>query len=134
VKHPGLSIAWPGAPIFRLKRPSFQAEGETVKSFLLVVVGMVLGGALSLLLASGTLTGLGAGAGIVTGLKAGACLTVEAAKDKGYVTSDQVNELLNAAAAQIAGEKLANEILLTGGDAACQKVVEELKQAAKDTT
>lgn len=104
-----------------------------MKSFLLVVVGMVLGGALSLLLASGALTGLGAGAGIVTGLKAGACLTVEAAKDKGYVTSEQVDELLNAAAAQIAGEKLANETLLTGGDAACQKVVEELKQAAKDT-
>ena len=103
-----------------------------MKSVLLVILGAVLGGALSLMLASGALTGIGAGAGIITGLKAGACLTVEAAKGKGYITGEQVDDLLSAAAAQIAGEKLANEPLLVGGDAACKKIVEELKTAAKD--
>jgi len=104
-----------------------------VRSVLLVILGAVLGGALSLILASGALTGIGAGAGIITGLKAGACLTVEAAKGKGYIAGEQVDDLLNAAATQIAGEILAKEPLFEGGDAACKKIVEELKQAAKDT-
>lgn len=33
-------------------------------------------------------TGLGAGVGIATGIQAGACLTVEAAKGKGFITKD----------------------------------------------
>lgn len=103
-----------------------------MKSVLLVILAAVLGGTLSLMLASGALTGIGAGAGIVTGLKAGACLTVEAAKEKGYITGEQVDGLLNAAVAQIAGRQLANEALLEGGDAACQKIIKELKTGAKD--
>jgi hypothetical protein len=77
-------------------------EGRQLKSFFLIIMGAVIGAALSLLLASGVLTGIGAGAGIVTGLKAGACLTVEAAKAKGYIKSEQIEELLKAAAQQIA--------------------------------
>jgi hypothetical protein len=97
-----------------------------MRSVLLVLLGAVIGGALSMMLASGALTGIGAGAGIITGLKAGACFTVEAAKEKGYVTAEQVDELLGAAAARLAGKKIADSSLFNGGNAACQKVVEEL--------
>lgn len=109
----------------------FVSEVGESKSFLLVILGTVIGAGLSLFLASGVLTGIGAGAGIVTGLKCGACLTVEAAKAKGYIRRQQVEELLTAAAQQIAEEKLGNEAALTDGDT-CQKVVADLKKAAQD--
>lgn len=109
----------------------FVSEVGELKSFLLVILGTVIGAGLSLFLASGVLTGIGAGAGIVTGLKCGACLTVEAAKAKGYIRRQQVEELLTAAAQQIAEEKLGNEAALTDGDT-CQKVVADLKKAAQD--
>lgn len=101
-----------------------------MRSFITFVVGALIGSVATFFLASGFLTGIGAGAGIVTGLKSGACLTAEAAKAKGYITAEQVDELLTAAAQQIAVEKLASETALTGGDAACQKVIADLKKAA----
>lgn len=75
-------------------------------------------------------TGVGAGVGIVTGVKAGACFAVEAAKDLGFITSEQVDEVLNAAVKQIASENVTEEAALTGTDATCEKVVAELKDAA----
>lgn len=60
--------------------------------------GFVLGGILGLFGGGLVGTGLGAGAGIVTGMQAGACLTVEAAKDKGFIRADQVEQIFAAAA------------------------------------
>jgi len=102
-----------------------------LKTFLLLVFGAVIGAVITFVVASGLLLGVGAGAGIVTGLKAGACLTAEAAKAKGYITAQQVDELLTAAAKQVASQKLAEESAFTGSDAACQKVIDELKSAAQ---
>lgn len=102
-----------------------------MKSFLMVVLGFVLGVVVMLFLAP-TVVGVGAGVGIATGLKAGACLTVEAAKEKGFITGAQVDEVLNAAVKQIAsstGIDDANK--LSGADAACQKVIADLKNAAQ---
>jgi len=102
-----------------------------MKSFLLVLVGVILGAVLTFVAASGVLIGAGAGAGIVTGLKAGACLTAEAAKSKGYITADKVDELLTEAAKQVANQKLADASAFTGSDAACQKVIEDVRNAAQ---
>lgn len=99
-----------------------------MKSILLLLLGIVIGGVITFFVA----TGVGAGVGIVTGLKAGACLTVEAAKEKGLITAEQVDEVLNAAIQQIAADKLAEEATLKGSDAECTKVVEQLKQAASE--
>ena len=101
-----------------------------MRSFLLVVIGAIIGAVATFFLASGVLTGIGAGVGIVTGIKSGVCLAAEAAKSKGYITAEQVDELIAAAAQQIAGEKLASETALTGSDAECQKVIAEMKKAA----
>ena len=68
-----------------------------MKGFLIFIVGAILGAIASFVVA----TGIGAGVGVATGLQAGACLTVEAAKDKGFITSEQVDEVLAAAAQQI---------------------------------
>ncbi len=102
-----------------------------MKSFLLVVVGIVIGAVASLLLAP-MAVGVGAGVGILTGLKAGACLTVEAAKAEGLINAQQVDQILRAAGKQIASTGAAdNEVGLTGSDAECAKVVADLKKAAQ---
>lgn len=102
-----------------------------MKSALFTLLGIVIGAVATLLLASGFFAGVGAGAGIVTGLKAGACLTVEAAKEGGYITADQVDDVLNAAVKQIASSDVGEEGLLSGGDAECARVVAELKSATQ---
>jgi hypothetical protein len=105
-----------------------------MKSALLVIVGIVVGAVATLILTSGLFAGIGAGAGIVTGLKAGACLTVEAAKQRGFITSEQVNEVLALAGKQISSSANVNageQAHFAGGDAECAKVVADLKKAAQ---
>lgn len=102
-----------------------------MKSFLLAIVGVVVGAVGTLMLTSGILTGIGAGAGIVTGLKAGACLTVEAAKESGYITAEQVGEVLQAAGRQLSTTSVEGDSGFTMSDAECVKVVQELKDAAE---
>ena len=102
-----------------------------MKNFLLVVVGAIIGGIATFILASPLLTGVGAGVGVATGLKAGACLTVEAAKDKGLITSEQVAEVLQAAGGQLATTDVSSDGSgFKLDDAACQKVIADLKNAA----
>ena len=101
-----------------------------MKSFLFFVVGAVVGAAAAVFLAGGLLIGTGAGAGIVTGVKAGACLTAEAAKEKAFITPEQVGELLTAAGAQISGEAPSVDASFASGDEECQKLVSDLKAAA----
>ena len=96
-----------------------------MKGFLLFIVGGIIGAVTTFFVA----VGVGAGAGIVTGAKAGACLTVEAAKAQGFISEAEVNQILTAAAKQIA-DSGAEVPDITGGDAACQQFIAELKQAA----
>jgi len=104
-----------------------------MKSFLIFVGGIVAGFAIFAFLGTGFLTGIGAGVGIATGLKAGACVTVEAAKEKGLISAEQVDEVLNAAVNKIAGEAGDTDTTLVGTDAECQKIVDEwLRLAASD--
>jgi hypothetical protein len=103
-----------------------------MKSFLLVLVGLIIGGAATVVLAP-ALLGVGAGVGIATGMKAGACLTVEAAKERGFITAEQVDEVLRAAVKQIASSAPdGSAAALTDADAECAKVVSDLKKAAKN--
>lgn len=97
-----------------------------MKGLILFVFGGIVGAVLAIVFAGGALTGAGAGVGIVTGLKAGACLTVEAAKGKGLISEDQVDELLSAAAGLIA-ESGADDPQITGGSAACEEILRQMK-------
>ena len=85
-----------------------------MKSFLLVVLGIVIGG-------------VGAGAGVVTGLHSGACLTLEAAREKGLITADQETEIWIAAVEQLTGEGLPESVTKDPGEVDCARVVADLK-------
>jgi hypothetical protein len=100
-----------------------------MKSFLLVIAGLVVGAVGMFVVASGVFTGIGAGVGIVTGLKAGACLTVEAAKDRGFITGEQVGEVLQAAGRQLSSTNIEEQSGFELSDAECMRVVQELKDA-----
>jgi hypothetical protein len=101
-----------------------------MKSFLLFLLVFVIGAVLGAI-GGGTLgVGAGAGVGIVTGLKAGACLTLEAAREQGLITTEQEGDILQAAARQFASENLPE-----GPDTSqidCQSVVAEMRRAAGD--
>lgn len=103
-----------------------------MKTFLLVLFGFVLGGALGLFGGGVVGTGVGAGVGIATGMQAGACLTVEAAKDKGFISAEQVEQIFAAAAESMQAE-LPADTDLADSDAECAAVVAELKAAAADS-
>jgi hypothetical protein len=105
-------------------------EQTIVKSFLLILLGLVIGAIAGVFLLSPFIMGIGTGVGVATGLKAGACLTVEAAKESGLITAEQVGEVLNAAMRTIASTEIDGAAALSAGDAECAKVVEELKAAA----
>lgn len=102
-----------------------------MKTFLIFILGAVVGGIACIILTSGFFTGIGAGVGIATGVQAGACLTVEAARDKGLITADQVDEVLVAAGKLIASEEYSGTATSSGNDFDCAKVVAQLKDAAK---
>jgi predicted lipid-binding transport protein (Tim44 family) len=97
-----------------------------MKGFLLLLLGLVLGGILGALGGGVLGTGLGAGAGIVTGLQSGACLAVEAAREKGLISAEQVDEIF-AAAAQAMQAELPPETEMADTDAECREVVAKLK-------
>ena len=101
-----------------------------MKSFLLVLLGLVIGAIAGVFLLSPFILGIGTGVGVATGLKAGACLTVEAAKEAGLITAEQVDEVLNAAVQTIASAEIDGAAALANGDAECARVVEELKAAS----
>jgi len=119
-------------------RDSFLADNRYIrksrmKGFLLFLAGAIVGLVIFAVVGTGVLTGLGAGVGIVTGLKAGACVTVEAAKEQGLISAEQVDQVLNAAIAKVAGEAGNTDGELVVSDAECQRVVDEwLTLAASD--
>ena len=109
-----------------------------MKSFLLLLAGFVLGGIAAVMLAGPVATGVATGIGVATGLEAGACLTVEAAKEKGFITAEQVAEVLEAAGRLIAETDVppdpGSPAAAPGGpanDADCQAVVAKLREAGK---
>lgn len=104
-----------------------------MKNFLIFILGAIVGGVASFFLAGALFTGVGAGVGVATGLQAGACLALEAAKDKGLITAEQVDEVLMEAGQQIAEGELAGDTEVEGGDLNCEQVVAQLKAAAKKT-
>lgn len=101
-----------------------------MKNILLLVVGAVLGGIASFILTSGLVLGVGAGAGIATGLKAGACLAVEAAREEGFITAEQVDDVFAGISEQLDSKGIPNVEKPNGSDAECRDVVAQMKSTA----
>lgn len=101
-----------------------------MKGVVLVVVGLLGVAFGTLVLAPAVFNGIGAGVGVATGLKAGACLAVEGAKDLGFITPEQVDEVLKAAGSQLSSTSVEDQSGFNLSDAECMKVVQELRDAA----
>jgi hypothetical protein len=101
-----------------------------MKNFFIFLLGAITGGIACLALASGYLTGIGAGVGIATGLQAGVCIAVEAARSEGLITAGQVNQVLDAAGRQWATEQFTNQTPASGEKPDCEKVLANLRQTA----
>jgi hypothetical protein len=100
-----------------------------MKNFVIFLLGAIAGGIACLVLASGYLTGIGAGVGIATGLQAGVCIAVEAARSEGLITAEQVAQVLNATGRQWATEQFTGQPP-PGEKPDCEKVVANLRQTA----
>jgi len=99
---------------------------KTIVSILALVVGLVVGWLGGMTFG----TGVGAGAGVATGLSSGICMTVKAAQDKGFVTAEQVDEVMTQASANLS-EATTGEIGEIAGTAAqCDAFLAKLKEAA----
>jgi hypothetical protein len=68
-----------------------------MKTALIAIVFLLIGGAVGGFLALGFGAGMGAGAGIVVGSQAGACLALESAKDQGLLSAEQIDQVLAGA-------------------------------------
>jgi hypothetical protein len=105
-----------------------------MKTFLLAVAFLLIGAAVGGFLAINIGAGMGAGAGIVVGSQAGACLAMEAAKDKGMLTAEQIDEVLNDAIAKISGKvELPPDAKLLGSEADCARMVAELQKSVQES-
>ena len=93
--------------------------GVAILSFLIglaggaVLVGPMIGGAMA-----------GAGAGV--GLSTGTCLTVKAATELGYLSDEQVDEVLTKAAEDVSSQTVSEGQEIVGSAAACREALEKL--------
>lgn len=67
----------------------------------------------------------------IAGLGAGICSTVQAAREEGLLTAEQVDQVLTRAAQDMAGEQ-GIEDRIVGSAAQCDTVMAELRDAVAD--
>ena len=104
-----------------------------MKTAVIAIVFLLIGGAVGGFLALGYGAGMGAGAGILVGSQAGACLAVESAKDQGLLGSEQIDQVLAGAIGKIKGkaEPPADaKLQWVGTEADCAAMIAELEKAA----
>ena len=97
---------------------------------LIGLVGLVVGAIGGALFGGALIGGSAAGVGIATGLSAGICSTVTAAQEEGLLTAEQVDQVLNRAAADAAAAAgtTAPEGIVGNADD-CASVMENLRAA-----
>lgn len=96
----------------------------------IAVLSLVVGAALGVFLVAPVMTGAAAGAGVATGLSAGICATVQAVQEEDLLTPEQIDQVLNRAAAdmaELAGEEAPEEMV--GGVGDCDAVMDRLRSA-----
>lgn len=97
--------------------------GKTAIGLIALAIGLIGGTVIGGSLIGGALAGAGAG----VGLSAGICSTVSAAEDLGYLTAEQVDEVLSRAATNLSGSSdLAVGDEIVGSSDACAEVMQNL--------
>jgi len=105
-----------------------------MKTAIIAIVFLLIGGAVGGYLALGYGAGMGAGAGIVVGSQAGACLALESAKDQGLLSAEQIDQVLAGAIGKIKGKaQLPQDAKRqwVGTEADCAAMIAELETAAQ---
>lgn len=98
--------------------------GKVLLAIVMLVIGAVGGGVVALSLGGGMM----AGAGVATGLSAGICSTVTAAGALGYLSDDQVDEVLARAAQDVSGDvEVPEGAEIVGSAAQCAAFMQTLK-------
>jgi hypothetical protein len=103
-----------------------------MKGFLIFIFGAVLGALASFVLSSGLALGVGAGVGIATGLKAGACLAVEAAREEGLISDEQVDDVFAGIGRQLDSQGAADIEKPVGTEAECREVIAKMRATASN--
>jgi hypothetical protein len=105
-----------------------------MKTAIIAIVVLLIGGAIGGFLALGYGAGMGAGAGIVVGSQAGACLAMQSAKDQGLLSTEQIDQILAGAIGKIKGKvQLPPDAKFQWVDteADCAAMISELEAAAQ---
>lgn len=101
-----------------------------MSKLLVGLIGIVVGAILGVMLIAPVLTGAAAGVGVATGLGAGICSTVAAAQEEGFLTAEQVDQVLNRAdgdMAAMAGAESPSAVV--GSASECDAVTQKLRDA-----
>ena len=96
------------------------------------IIGVIIGAVLGVVFGGPLMMGTAAGLGVASGLNAGICATVQAARDEGLLSAEQVDQVLTRAATDLAavqGREPEDDII--GSSAHCEKVMADLAEAAK---
>ena len=104
-----------------------------MKTAIIAVVFLLIGGVVGGVLALGYGAGMGAGAGIAVGSQAGACLAMESAKDQGLLSAEQIEQVLAGAVDKIKGKAEVpadGEFQWVATEADCAAMIAELATAA----
>lgn len=99
---------------------------------LIGLIGLVVGLVVGAMFGGAVIGGSAAGVGVATGLSAGICSTIQAAQEEGLLTAEQVDQVLNRAAADsaaMAGSETPGAIV--GSAAECDGVMDRLRAASE---
>jgi hypothetical protein len=108
-----------------------------MKSFIIAVIFLIIGGAIGGFLALGYGAGMGAVGGLLVGSQAGACLAVETAKEQQLLTAEDVDKTIAATVEKIkTGTKIPadSDIKWATSDADCANMIAELKKSLAEQT
>lgn len=103
-------------------------KGIEMSKAVIGTITLIIGLAIGTVVGTSLIGGAMAGAGTGVGLSAGICSTVKAAEELGYLSSEQVDEVLNRAARDLSGKtELAEGEQIIGSSAACSEALDKIK-------
>jgi hypothetical protein len=103
-----------------------------MKTFIIVILCLIVGGAVGGFLALGYGAGMGVASGLVIGSQAGVCLAVETAREQQLLTDENADQTVSAAIEKIKGRVALppdSEFQWAGSEADCATMIAELQKA-----
>lgn len=94
-----------------------------IKVLIGLVVGAVIGAFGAMTLGGGAMMGAGAAAGLSTGI----CSVVEATRQSGLLTAEQIDQVLAKAAENMSGQPLPEGTAIAGSVAQCEQVMKDMR-------